>query len=50
MKNEWTLDKMISLAEGVYTDSGDGVLDKTDKFGFTVSSCSNAYDTAFYSC
>jgi hypothetical protein len=47
----WTLEKMMSMAKGVYQDfNGNGLSDEGDIYGFTLSSTSNAYDTAFYSC
>ena len=34
---EWTLDKMISIANLVYIDNGDGVKNELDTFGYTAS-------------
>ncbi len=45
----WTLDKLIEMSAGQYSDfNGNGFSDEGDIFGFTLSSTSNAYDTAFY--
>lgn len=49
LSGKWTLEKMISMCAGVYQDTnGNGAKDDADTYGFTISSTSNAYDTAFY--
>lgn len=49
LSGKWTIDKLISMSKDVYNDlNGNGTNDDSDIYGFTISSKTNALDTAFY--
>ncbi len=48
LDGEWTIDKFIELSSGVYSDDGDGVVDKGDVHGLT-SSAIGMFENLVYS-
>jgi len=40
---EWTWNMLINLANGAYSDDGDGILDEMDSFGLSLSNINNLY-------